>query len=396
MRNTVQTLAAIATLATTTLASATGPGFGMHYWAQGRKIAATVQAPQIDVCFVLDTTGSMGGLIAGAKAKIWAIANQCISATPTPRVRFGLVAYRDRGDAYVTRVRDLSEDIDAVYAELQTYQAGGGGDGPESVNQALHEALTRMTWSSDDKTLKIIFLVGDAPPHMDYSNDVMFPVTCESAARRGIVVNTIQCGDMPETDKIWREIARRSEGQYTAIGQSGDVQVVKTPMDAQLATLNVEIGKTLIPYGDAGAREGIVAKQARAESAAPAAAADRLRYLGRTGDVVASDEASGGGDLVDDLKSGRAKLADVKDEQLPADLRKLPAEERVARIDELRKQRAQVQEKITQLVREREEFIQKELAARAKAGEKEGFDQKVATILVEQAARKGIKLAQNP
>jgi Mg-chelatase subunit ChlD len=394
MRTIIQTVTAAAAVAVSSFAFAGGPRCLQFFLP--RSDSAAVQRPQIEVCFVLDTTGSMGGLIAGAKAKIWSIANQVVSATPTPRVRFGLVAYRDRGDAYITRVRDLSEDIDAVYAELQTFEAGGGGDGPESVNQALHEALTRMTWSADDKTLKIIFLVGDAPPHMDYANDVHYPVTCEAAARRGIVVNTIQCGNMPDTDKIWREIARKSEGQFAAIGQTGDVQVVETPMDTELATLNIEIGKTLVPYGDSKEREGIVAKQARAESAPAAAAADRLRFMDSAGRAVAADERAGGGDLVDDLKAGRVKLAEVKDEQLPDELRKLPAEKRTERIDQLGAQRAQVQTKIAQLVRDRQAYIDKELAKRAESGQKEGFDQKVASILVEQAARKGIKLAKNP
>jgi hypothetical protein len=53
--------------------------------------------PRIEVCFVLDTTGSMGGLIDGAKQKIWSIANEMISAKPTPQLKLGLIGYRDRG-----------------------------------------------------------------------------------------------------------------------------------------------------------------------------------------------------------------------------------------------------------------------------------------------------------
>ena len=87
----------------------------------------TGQTPKIDVVFVLDTTGSMGGLIKTAKEKIWAIASTMASAQPTPELRIGLVAYRDRGDAYVTRVVDLSDDLDSVYATLMDFQADGGG-----------------------------------------------------------------------------------------------------------------------------------------------------------------------------------------------------------------------------------------------------------------------------
>jgi len=140
------------------------------------KTAPTPQSkPRIEVCFVLDTTGSMGGLIEGAKQKIWSIANEMISAQPTPELKLGLIGYRDRGDEYVVKSFSLTDDIDAIYGHLREFQAGGGGDAPESVNEALAEAIHKMPWSSDSKVLKIIFLVGDAPPHMDYPNGPKYP-----------------------------------------------------------------------------------------------------------------------------------------------------------------------------------------------------------------------------
>jgi hypothetical protein len=85
----------------------------------------------------------MGGLIQAAKEKIWSIASTMAAAQPAPQIRMGLVAYRDRGDDYVTRVVDLTADLDSVYAALMQFEAGGGGDGPESVNQALADALDK-------------------------------------------------------------------------------------------------------------------------------------------------------------------------------------------------------------------------------------------------------------
>src|SRR5262245_49689034 len=97
--------------------------------------------PQVEVVFCLDTTGSMSGLIEGAKAKIWSISNQIASGTPSPDLKVGLVAFRDKGDDYITQVTDLSADLDAVYAKIKTFAAAGGGDTPESVNQALDDAV---------------------------------------------------------------------------------------------------------------------------------------------------------------------------------------------------------------------------------------------------------------
>src|SRR5262249_24354511 len=126
-----------------------------------------VEKPKVEVVFCLDTTGSMGGLIDGAKAKIWSICNQIADGKPAPDLKVGLVAYRDRGDEYVTKVFDLSDDLDAIHGHLKKFVAAGGGDAPESVNAALDDAVNKIKWSTDKKTLRMIFLVGDAPPHMD-------------------------------------------------------------------------------------------------------------------------------------------------------------------------------------------------------------------------------------
>src|SRR3954463_11220930 len=111
-----------------------------------------VKKPKVEVVFCLDTTGSMGGLLEGAKQKIWAISNQIASGKPTPDLKIGLVAYRDKGDAYVTQVHDLTGDLDAVHAKLKTFQAQGGGDIPEHVNAALFDAVHKIKWSDDKKT----------------------------------------------------------------------------------------------------------------------------------------------------------------------------------------------------------------------------------------------------
>ena len=104
------------------------------------------EAIDAEVVFVLDTTGSMTGLIEGAKQKIWSIAGGIIQKTGG-KVRIGLIPYRDRGDAYVTRIFPLTNNLDQVYSDLQGFQAVGGGDMPESVNQALYEAVSNIQWS---------------------------------------------------------------------------------------------------------------------------------------------------------------------------------------------------------------------------------------------------------
>jgi Mg-chelatase subunit ChlD len=98
---------------------------------------AMEERPQVEVVFALDTTGSMSALIAAAKEKIWSIASTLATAEPTPDIKIGLIGYRDRGDEYVTVQTDLTQDLDAIYADLMNFTVGGGGDTPESVNQAF-------------------------------------------------------------------------------------------------------------------------------------------------------------------------------------------------------------------------------------------------------------------
>src|SRR5678816_2692685 len=217
--------------------------------APTKEPAREAARPRIDVVFVLDTTGSMSELIEGAKAKIWAIANQMATAEPRPQIRLGLVGHRDRGDEYVTKLTPLSDDLDTVYASLMKFQAVGGGDGPESVNQALNEAVTKFEWSKEPSALRLVYLVGDAPPHMDYEADVKYQASCELAAKAGLIVNTIQCGTERDTTPIWQEIARKAEGEFFQIEQSGGMAAIATPFDADLAKLGTELEGTVVAYG---------------------------------------------------------------------------------------------------------------------------------------------------
>jgi len=350
------------------------------------KTAPTPQSkPRIEVCFVLDTTGSMGGLIEGAKQKIWSIANEMISAQPTPELKLGLIGYRDRGDEYVVKSFSLTDDIDAIYGHLREFQAGGGGDGPESVNEALAEAIHKMPWTSDGKVLKIIFLVGDAPPHMDYPNGPKYPDLCREAAKKDLIINTIQCGEMAETKSIWQEIAKLSEGSYVGISQSGNVAVISTPMDKELSRLNEQIGATLIPYGDSKLQAEVHAKYAVAKSAPISAMADRLSYNSKTGKAV-----QGRGELVDALNDKTLKLEEIDQKQLPTELQKLDRNELQKRIAKTRDERADLQKQIVEVSKKREAYIQSENKRLAAEGKGDAFDQKVTETLHAQAAKKGI------
>lgn len=346
---------------------------------------APARTPRIEVCFVLDTTGSMSGLIEGAKEKIWAIANEMIAAKPTPELRLALVGYRDRGDEYVTRVTDLTDDIDAIHAQLMKFSAGGGGDGPESVNQALHEAVTKIGWSDDRDVLKLVFLVGDAPPHMDYDQDVRYPDVCQAAVKRDLVINAVQCGQQADTARVWQEIAKLGEGKYIPLVQTGGMVRIAAPQDDEIARINREIGGTLIAYGRAADRNAVHDKQRAAEDAAPAATADRLAFNATTGRAV-----QGGGELLDALDRREVDLATLPAEALPEELRGLTKEDREAFVAAKREARKKLQARLDTLLAARAEHVAAERRRLAAEGKADAFDAEVAKTVREQAGRKGI------
>jgi len=341
--------------------------------------------PRVEVAFVLDTTGSMGGLIEGAKAKIWSIANAIATSEPAPEIRMALVGYRDRHDEYVTKRTDLTSDLDAIYADLMGYAANGGGDSPESVNQALREAVNDLDWSDDDAVLKIIYLVGDAPPHMDYEQDVLYPATCEAAARAGIIINTIQCGTMGSTTPIWQEIARLSEGEYFAIDQSGGMMAVATPFDAELAELSRELDATMVAYGTPEQQAALGEKLERGaelvDAAEPEAAADRAAYKS-----TAAGLGMIGQELVKDLEEGRVALEDLDEKELPAVMQPMSQPEREAYVAEQATRRAEATKRIQSLNEQRQAFLKEKLE---EAGQ-DGFDQRVLESYRRQAAERGI------
>ena len=318
---------------------------------------APAPKPYVEVVFVLDSTGSMSGLIEGVKQKIWAIANTIILQQPEPNVRIGVLTYRDRGDAYVTKMIDLSSDIDTVYAFLMEITAGGGGDEPESVNQALDEAVNNMNWSPREiNAYRVIFLVGDAPPHMDYPDDVKYPVTCKKAVEKKITINTIQCGNIPSCTPFWQDIAKLAKGDFSQIGQTGNVVVVESPFDKEIAAMTVKLGATVIPYGSEYRKREVLEKLKTAEKASVSAGADRAAYNLRRGGVV----IHGTGDLVEDVKTNADLLSDA--EGLPEIMRDMSVPERRKFVEAVSEIRQEMIAKIGDLTARRDKWMVAESA----------------------------------
>lgn len=350
--------------------------------------------PKVDVVFVLDTTGSMGGLIQTAKEKIWSIATTMASAQQTPEIRIGLVAYRDKGDAYVTRVVDLSDDLDSVYATLMDFEASGGGDTPESVNKALHDAVHNISWSQQDQAYQVIFLVGDAPPHMDY-NEVQYPEIVASANEKGIVVNTIQCGEIPSAVTPWTQIASLGHGAFFQVEQAGGAVAYTTPYDEEIAALSARLDDTRLYFGSEEEKEKMHGKIAATlklnEGASSAARARRGVFNASAGGRA---NLLGENELVAAVESGTVDLDKLEEDALPEALKPMSSAEQEAYVVGLSEERADLQRQIKELSQSRDGYIAKKVDEAG--GLKDSLDQKLYDAVKEQAGEAGLDYEDGP
>lgn len=332
--------------------------------------------PKVEVVFCLDTTGSMGGLIEGAKQKIWSIANQITQGKPTPKLSIGLVGYRDKGDEYVTKVVNFSDDLDAVYEKLTAFTAGGGGDTPEHVNKALYDAVNEIKWSNDSKTLKLVFLVGDCPPHTDYNDGYDYHNICSQAVKNDIIINTVQCGNAADTAKIWKEIAALSEGKYAAVEQNGGMVSIETPMDKDLAKLNSEFEGTIVRFGSEKKQAALASRSDAMKSMAPAIASERALYKAKSGDLIESD-----------LVGHTEVLSNISDKELPEQMRGMSLEERKTFLTKKEAERNELKAKIDKIGKDRLDYIAN---MKKPSGTSDSFDSIVHEFIKKQALKKGI------
>lgn len=315
----------------------------------------------VDIVFAVDTTGSMGGLLDGAKRTVWSIANQVRSIDPNADLRVGLVAYRDLGDDYVTKDFALTEDLDAMYVELSSYQAAGGGDVPENVDAALYNAVHKMKWRDGAK--KMIFLVGDAPPS-SRGEVPSFEASAKEAAKLQIKINTIRCGQDGETARAWQQIAMLGAGEFSTIQQDGGVQQIATPYDNRMAQLAAEIDATTVVYGDSYVHRNFEAKIAAAEAAPAAAKADRGVYYAKKGATSTKPTE----DAVAGVASGALDVGSLEEGKLPSDMRGKSKEELKADLDARAKKRQAAQKEMADLAKQRDQYLE------TNAKDKTGFD----------------------
>lgn len=341
-----------------------------------------------EIVFCLDATGSMSGLIGTAKEKIWDIVSELAQSEDIDTLKMGMVFYRDRGDRFVTKKLALSSNLDDVYADLLEMNADEGGDTPESVNQALHESVNDLLWSEGANTYRTIFVVGDCPPHMDYGNDVPYTISCKQAAKKGIVINTIKLGNSC-LDAIphFKKMANCSQGEFLQLDQNASDYVVETPYDKKINEVSKEIDNSRMYYGNKNEqrlnneskRKSLEVYEKSTISANSARAAYKSSSAGKK-------TWMGSKEIVKDFSEGEIVLEELKEEELPEELKGKSRVEKEQLLKELLAEREANVAKLKVLNEQRKIYIEQKNEEN-ESEEKLSFSKEVIKVMKEQSVR---------
>ena len=186
----------------------------------------TLRKSGLEVVFVFDSTGSMGGIILETRMRI----RQLMSVVSylVPDSRLGLVTYRDSKFydtaeyEYTTKSKPLTTDIKDLEKWLNGIEAYGGGDAPEDVYDGLDAAMN-LNWGQGTK--KVIIVFGDQPPHPE--NDGLNKVYEMCKKWRDKTGGQISCidtsSDSAKVIQEFKDMAAAGGGDATLLKNERDI-----------------------------------------------------------------------------------------------------------------------------------------------------------------------------
>jgi von Willebrand factor type A domain len=309
---------------------------------------------RIQIALLLDTSGSMDGLIGQARSQLWKVVNEYARATRNGHhARLEIALYQYGTDllpaeaGYMRQVLPFTSDLDRVSEALFELTVRGSS---EYCGEAIQKATFELGWSQAPGDLRVVFIAGNEPFDQ---GPVEYHTAIAQARARGIRVNTIHCGgDEPS----WRDAASMARGEFLMIDQNQVVAHVAAPQDDEIARLGLELNATYVAYGALG-RAGLERQAAQDQNAA----SDRGALLARSYWKANGSYDNATWDLVDAARNG-TDLAGLPDDALPVEMRGLDAVGRKAFVERKQAERARLQKRIQELTAAREEFIAAEQA----------------------------------
>ena len=279
---------------------------------------------------------------------------------------------------FVKQLAPLTNDLDAVSEALFALHTNGGS---EYAGHVIQDAVKNLAWDKDDASLKMVFIAGNESFSQGPTD---FREAISDAAEKGIVVNTIYCGNEGSEEYAgWQEGARLARGKTMSIDHNAVVQHIASPHDAEIARLSQELNSTYIAYGRGGNE-----KKARQVKQDKNVASDMRMSVGRAKSKVSGQYRNSSWDLVDAASEG-ADIGEMEEDALPAEMQGMSKSARRDHVAKTAKKRKALARKLRTLTEKRERFVAKTRKATPASAPtlKEGL-MKVAT---EQAEAKGYK-----
>lgn len=313
------------------------------------------KAKKIQIAILLDTSNSMDGLIDQAKAQLWSIVNELSKARYDgiePDIELALYEYGNDNlpgsEGHIRQLSQLTTDLDYISEILFGLKTYGGN---EYCGHVIEVANRQLNWSTNPDDLKMIFIAGNEP---FTQGAISYAKACDAAHERGIIVSTIFCGDYEEgINTKWKHGAQVGGGKYMNINHNLKTVYVETPYDDTILNLNEQLNETYISYGN----EGKKLKTRQEAQDDNAGSFNKGSYVKRAVSKSSKQYKNAHWDLVDAVKEDKVKVESLEEEDLPQELQGKSTAEIKKIIKEKEKQRALIQQEISELNQKREKYV---------------------------------------
>ena len=313
------------------------------------------EKPLVQLAILLDTSGSMDGLIEQAKSQLWKIVNElALSHRDGESIELNVALYEYGNDGlspdngYIRMICPLTNDLDKISEELFKLVTNGGS---EYCGHVIQTAVNDLKWSMDNRNLKIIFIAGNEP---FTQGSVDYKESCKAAIQKGIIVNTIFCGNYEEgIQTYWKDGADLADGRYMNIDQNEQIVHIDAPQDDELIKLGQELNGTYIAYGLAGVEK----KELQAEQDANSMSLSPESMVQRAVTKAGNQYNNASWDLVDAEEEGVIDISKIDEKNLPEEMQKMTADERVKYVEQMRNKREEIQNKINELNEDRRQYV---------------------------------------
>ena len=349
--------------------------------------------PKIQVAILLDVSSSMDGLIEQAKAQLWNMVStmgkaKC-SDDVSPQIEIALYEYgRSTNDVkagYVKQLSGFTSDLDSLSKILFSLHTNGGD---EYCGQVIQTSLKELNWNAGPENYKVIFIAGNE----DFlQGNVLYTTSCTQAKSKGVIVNTIYCGDkMQGIKEHWNLSSECGNGSFTNINQNDKIDDIPTPYDSLIISMNGTLNQTYMAYNSYGNKklEEVVVVDAMNSSMSKSAGIKRTKVKGNSKIYNQADW-----DLVDATEKDKNAIAKIDRRALPDSLQNKTNDELQKLVEVKRQQRSVAQKEIEVLNTKREAYIATEKAKNAHIkNNASNLETEVEKIIKEQAKRFNMKI----